>query len=71
MLAGVSAAMAATGTVSAGEASAAADAYEIPESQQCIECTGSGIVSCTYLSDPIRTATCLENLSPQNSKTAL
>lgn len=50
LLAGVSAAVSLSGTVSAGEASAAADAYEIPENQQCIECTGSGIISCTLLS---------------------
>jgi hypothetical protein len=30
----------------AGNAKAAADAYEIPTSQQCLECTGSGIISC-------------------------
>ena len=30
-----------------GEAEAAADAYEIPVNQQCIECVGSGITSCT------------------------
>lgn len=47
MIAGFSA-VAGTGTVSAGEASAAADAYEIPENQQCIECTGAGIISCVF-----------------------
>lgn len=30
-----------------GEAEAAADAYEIPVNQQCIECVGSGVISCT------------------------
>eukprot|EP00892_Ulva_mutabilis_P002249 jgi/Ulvmu1/12024/UM083_0037.1 len=45
LLAGVSA-VTVSGTVNSGAASAAADAYEIPENQQCIECTGSGIISC-------------------------
>lgn len=30
-----------------GAAEAAADAYEIPVNQQCIECVGSGVISCT------------------------
>lgn len=37
--------------LSAGEASAAssaADAYEIPETQQCLECAGSGVISCAF-----------------------
>lgn len=29
-----------------GPAEAAADAYEIPVNQQCIECIGSGVISC-------------------------
>ena len=49
LLAGVSVAATFSGTVSDGEALAAADAYEIPENQQCIECTGSGIISCAHL----------------------
>lgn len=33
-----------------GAAEAAADAYEIPVDQQCIECAGGGVNSCTRLS---------------------
>lgn len=46
VVAGLAAMVAAPITVG-GAAEAAADAYEIPINQQCIECVGSGVISCT------------------------